>query len=303
MPTDGLTLVGFLTDPQHILGHLRIDCVPPTLKSTDADLLAFWRQAQAKIGAPIQSAEPLELRPPSSAAQLYLDNLVEQSWVRARLAETNATQAAMAMPPPSFQWIEIDPLLALQLAIDVEAAQRICKGLSNPPTEEELLNLCLPSVQPEEKYFMSPVGQNSNSVIVKIRSHSLMIHHWGIFDGPHGEKAAGVTFRVGLPFIHIVRFKGRCFLHNGFHRAYGASLAGATHIPCIFRDVPNAQAVGIRNDGGTFSEALTMSDNPPRLAHFSQGRASAVRMRLKSRVIHVAWQQYSVPDEYDLLFG
>jgi hypothetical protein len=216
------------------------------------------------------------------------------------MIELNQAQAEMGMPPVSFQYVCVDALLAHQIVVDVERSMHHCNALSDPPTEAELLNLCLPLGQPHEDYFAPPVTPFSNSTIIKLRNHNLTMHRWGIFDALHGEKVAGVSFHVGLPFVHVTQFNGRCNLHNGYHRAYGARMAGATHIPCIFRQVNSTQAAGILGfEGGTFPDILLSSNNPPTMAHFTQGRAQPIQLRQRSRVIHVTWHQYSVPDEYD----
>jgi hypothetical protein len=261
-------------------------------------LIAVWQAAQANIGAAF-NAIPSAPIPMPPATQPHMQALLAQPWLTDRLTELNTEQAQTGMSPASFQYVYIDALLAFQMVVDIDRSSDHCQTLTRPPTVAELMNLSLPTAQPHEDFFTSPMTAISNSAIIKLRNHNLQMHRWGIFDAPHGEKVAGVSFHVGLPFVHVTRFNARCYLTNGYHRVYGARLAGATHIPCIFRDVVSAQAVGIRNDGTTFSEALLASANPPTMAHFTQGRAEPVRLRTKSRVIHVTWHQYSVPDEYD----
>lgn len=298
MATDGLSLVGFITDQQIALNHLRLDCVPAD--NSDAALVPIWHAAQTAIGAPLSQAPAAPLPMPPTM-QPYLKNLLAQPWVAERLVELNQMQAEMGMPPVSFQYVYIDALLAHQIIVDTDRSNDHCNALSNPPTESELLNLCLPTGQPpQENYFVPPPSPFSTSTIIKLRNHNLMMHKWGIFDAPHGEKVAGVSFHIGLPFVHVTQFNGRCNLHNGYHRAYGARMAGATHMPCLFRQVNHPLAAGIAGyGGGTFPESLLASNDAPTLAHFTNGRAQSVRLREKSRVIHVTWHQYSVPDEYD----
>lgn len=297
MATDGLSLVGFFPDQQHAINHLRLDCVAPN--PSDAALIAVWQAAQARIGAPFNQTPSAPLPMPATS-QAHMQALLAQPWLTDRLTELNTAQASIGSPPATFQYVYIDSLLAYQFVVDTDRSNHHCNALSNPPTDAELLNLCLPIVQPHEDYFMPPVTPFSTSAIIKLRNHNLQMHRWGVFDGLHGEKVAGVSYYVGLPFVHVTRFNGQCYLHNGYHRTYGARMAGATHLPCIFRDVSNAQAAGILNyENGTFPEALLTSPNPPTVAHFTQNRAQAVRLREKSRVIHVTWHQYSVPDEYD----
>lgn len=299
MPSQGLSLIGFSADQLVALAHLRIDCVPNPVNASDAQLLAVWAAAQQAIGAPIPNAGNADPQPLTAGMQAYVNNLIGMPWVVEQLQQLNQVQASAGLPPATFQTVEVDTLLAYQWIVDVGRSQQNCQALSSPPTEPELLNLCLPAAQPSEPFYSSPITDQSQSILIKLRNHNLQFSHWGIFDGLHGAKVAGVLFRVGLPFVHVVRYGGRCYLHNGYHRAYGARAAGATRIPCIFRDVSSAQMAGIRQDSGTIPEALLVSANPPTLSHFFNGRALTVQLRAKSRVLHVTWQQYSVPDEYD----
>ena len=139
------------------------------------------------------------------------------------------------------------------------------------------------------KPFNTYLGQAS--MILKARSLNVRAFDRGMFNG----EFMGITFGVSQPYVHVVRHNNRCYLHNGIHRTYGARLAGATHIPCIFRDVADHDAVGIHD--GTFPAALLESGNPPTLAHFTGARAHPVRLRSHSRYLHVSWAEYVLPDE------
>lgn len=102
--------------------------------------------------------------------------------------------------------------------------------------------------------------------------------------------------RVGIiALVDEARHNGRHYLHNGFHRCLALRRAGATHAPCILRDVPDHAAVGIH--GGTFSPPLLESANPPTLGHFTQGRAYDVQLKNVARYLHVSWAEYVVADE------
>ena len=76
-----------------------------------------------------------------------------------------------------------------------------------------------------------------------------------------------------------------------------SNVTGATHMPCVFRDLQFVDDIGFRNDGRTFTPSLLESEDPPTLAHFARGRAHAVSLRSLSRVLHVSWAEYAVPEE------
>ena len=278
MATNGLSLVGFM-DQQPAINHLRNACIPTD--SSDAALTAVWNHAKSKLGPAIANAGKPDIQPIPAAHQPYLHQLMSSAWAQ------QVFQGPLANP--SFQMVEVDPLLAYQFTVDLVRSGHHCASLTKPPSLPELLQICLPH-NPIPEQFES--WHTSQSAILKSKGTNLVPLGSGIFNAAF----MGISFGPALPFSHVVRHNGLCYLHNGFHRAVGARLAGATHIPCIVRDVPDHISVGIR-DGVTFSSALLESNNPPTLAHFTQGRAHDVIIRSVSRVIHVSWADYVIPNE------
>jgi len=194
------------------------------------------------------------------------------------------------MPTADFKLVEIDPLLAFQYTISKPRSGFHCDALGNPPTIAELLEVCLPQQQANE-----PVMLSSDSKSVLIRAESLNIRT--LQAGPIAPGVLGIQIGLTLPLLHVVRFNGKCYLHNGFHRALGARAAGATHVPCLFRDVNSYQEVGINDAAGTFSAELLESDNPPTLFHFTSQQAYEVRLRRVARYINVSWSEFAMPVE------
>jgi hypothetical protein len=64
-------------------------------------------------------------------------------------------------------------------------------------------------------------------------------------------------------------------------------------MPCLVHDVTDPAQL----DGGAIDIARLAGDNPPAMAHFTQGLALPVRLRAVSRVIEVGWRQYLRYDE------
>lgn len=278
MADAGLSLVGFM-DQQQALNHLRVACV--SSDPSDAALIPEWQAAVAGIGPPIARAGLPDIQPIPTSHEPYIQQLTQLPWVQQHLAGlANAT----------FQLVEIDPLLAFQFAISSPRSSHHCGHLSNPPTLDDLLAVCLPLQQTNEEINVVPTAQ---SILVKAKSLNIRTLQAGML----ANNLLGLAFGLTLPLLHVVRHNGKCYLHNGFHRALGVRGAGATHVPCLFRDVPDHEAVGIRNDGATFGVPLLESNNPPTLGHFTQGRAHQVSLRSVSRILHVSWSEYAVPDE------
>lgn len=292
MPTPGLSLFGFFSDAEQAIGYLRRDCVPAPGRDSETALAQEWRDARARIGPRIAGAGVADLQPVPVPFQPYLEALLEQAWMRACLGDLEGA---------SFRLVEIDPLLCHQLAIDTSRVDRLLEGLGSP-TIAALLDVCLPMAHPPLSYDPSPVWPDSTSVIVKSPRNDLRIDRFGVFAAGTDTVLLGARLRLAKPFVHVARVDGRCYLLNGYHRLFGCRQAGATHAPCVFRDVPDHEAAGLAGtrlaDGQIrFPVGLLTSDNPPTMAHFTRGRAHRVALRAKSRVVHVSWHQYLVHDE------
>jgi hypothetical protein len=278
MPTSGLSLVGFM-DPSTAIHHLRNACIP--VQADDAALLAEHDLARQKLGAPVANAGNPEIIEISAVDKVYIDTLVQQPWISKALTQFSGA---------TFKLVEIEPLLAYQFSIDESRSQHHCGKLNTPPNLDELLKVCLPIALPNEQITVS---QNLNSVVLKSKSLNFRMMAAGIFE----PSFIGIEFGVSLSLSHVVRMNGRCYLHNGFHRALGARNSGATHIPCLFRDVNTPSEAGIIGGGATFPIELLESANPPTLAHFTQGRAHHVSLRATSRILQVTWTDHVVPEE------
>lgn len=277
MPIPGLSLVGFC-DQHAGVQYLQNTCVPAN--PDPVALAAEWTAARAKLGPPVANAGMPDIQPLPPAQSAYVAQLYAQPWA----------QQLYTLATIQFAYVEIDPLLAYQLHISDGHAAAHGNGFSNPPTMDELLAVCLQQNRPPERWTTSYTAQSMLITAKDLNVRSLL-------QGPIAQNLAGLVYGIGLPWLHVVRFNGRCYLHNGFHRALAARRAGATHFPCVFRDVVTAAEVGIRQDGGTFTQQLLESNDPPTLAHYTGGRGYDVQLRIFSRALHVSWAEYVVPEE------
>ena len=143
-------------------------------------------------------------------------------------------------PGADFALVEIDPLLAYQFHVLTDHSARQCDALKREPTTADLLPICLPSAVPQEEIRIS---QQGHRVFWPRRSLNVRLLEQGWFQT---ENKVGIVFGVGLPLVHVVRCNGKCYLCNGFHRAVGSRQRGATHIPCLIRDVATHAEAGVQ---------------------------------------------------------
>lgn len=232
------------------------------------------------------------------AAQNHMAALMAQPWLNQQPNPQAGIPPGLmqmfAAHNPRFALVEVDPLLAFQFTIDTDRSSQHCAHLSNPPSLDELLQVCLPPLLPVEPLQPSFLQQERHgALLLRSRNLNVMAQQKGLL----APNALGLTFGPQAPLVNVVNLNGRFYLHNGFHRVYGCRMAGATHIPCWLRDVPDAAAAGLRGNRETFTEGLLTSADPPTLAHFTQGRAHAVQLRRLVRLLHVTWADHVIFEE------
>jgi len=277
MPIRGLSLVGFMEFPQ-AEQYLQRACIPPD--ASPRALAAEWNTARARLGDPIEKGGHPEMTAIPAGHSGYLDR------VRAKWLGPNAQGF-------EFRLVEIDRLLAYQHHVSIPRADEHCAQRKGAPSTDELLNVCLPVDAQLREPFASIQGQ---SIILRSEDLNVRLLQQGTIPGIGG--AIGIVVGPALPLVQVVRCNGKCFLNNGFHRAYGMRQRGATHVPCIYRDAAgNYDLLGLRENGATFGRAVMESSNPPTVGHFTQGRAYEVSLRKISRVIQINWSDHLLTDE------
>jgi hypothetical protein len=287
MATPGLSLLGFMSR-QEAIAHLLAHCIPASPEIPA--LVAQWQAAQARRGAPMPAGQP-DIRDVPAADQPYLQMLMRQDWVANFLEQ---------YPSAAFKLVEIDPLLSIQFMVDIKRATDHCSVLPDDPSVADLLPICLPTTYTQEKINMVrlPDGLGKQlsvgAFLLTARSINVRIVDTGFFQA---DNKVGIQFGMSVPLVQVVRFNGRCYLHDGQHRSLGVRLKGATHIPCLFRDVQSAADIGLKTDRSTFTLPILESADAPTVGHFTQGRACEVQLKRFNRIIHVNWAEYAVSDE------
>src|SRR5574341_905901 len=185
MPTQGLSLVGFMDQPQAI-HHLRNDC-KPVGNPNDAALVAEWQAARLQLGAAIQNAGNPDIQDIPQAHQGHLQQIL-QAWQQ---------NPAPWMLGATFKLVQIDPLLAYQFTVDTDRSNHHCNALNNPPVDQ-LVQLCLP-IAPQIEEIQSV--RAAQSLIIRARSLNVQM----LDRGKLADNAVGITFGVSAPYVHVVR--------------------------------------------------------------------------------------------------
>jgi len=253
MPIGGLSLLGFM-DHQLALHYLTTYCI--VADQSPQALLQHWNDARAKLGP----AQP-------HAGQPNIQNIPVAH--NAHLQQMLAAYPILAQPAPipwSFRLVEIAPLLAFQFHIATELSVPRFAALPHPPQTGDMLPICLP-LQPET--CQPQITRSPNSIVFRDSNLNFRILGPLEDDPTQPFKVGGIALGPGNPWVAVSRFNGRCYLSNGYHRAYEVQAAGASHIPCMLLDVPDFAGVGAQGGGATFDRALLESGNPPTCGHFT----------------------------------
>ncbi len=287
MATAGLSLLGFMNQ-QEAIAHLLAHCVPE--KREVPALVELWQAARARKGPAMNGGNP-NIKDMPAANRPYIDMLLRQQWL---------TQFLTLVHGGEFKLVEIDPLLTIHFMVDLKRSNDRCRALPQNPDVADLLPICLPDKYADAEISMIRLPDMANkplnvgSFLLTAPSLNVRIVEAGYFKA---DNKIGIQFGLPVPLVQVVRFNGRCYLHDGLHRTIGARRKGATHIPCLFRDAQSAAEIGLKPDKSTFSLQILESADAPTVGHFTQGRACEVQLRHYKRVVHVNWAEYAIPDE------
>ena len=278
MPSPGIVLIGFMPEQQAI-SYLAGTCF--TINQSPAALSAEWRDAKAKIGPPVANAGNPSIEPIPAHHQPYMQQLNALPWC-----------IDMIQQGWDFRLVEIDPLLAFQSHVDLARSATHCNAIPKPPSVADLLPICLPlQIEPV------PIQWSSYPHSFILKSRSLNLRMMPPNPQMQPPNFIGIQWAVSLPFVQVVRFDNRCYLSNGYHRAYGAKEAGATHVPCLFREAQTFEEVGAQDGPAGIPRSVLESADPPTVSHFSAARGYSVSLKATTRIIHVTWSDYAMIDE------
>jgi hypothetical protein len=286
MPTAGLSLLGFMSKDL-ARDYLRQMCVDAPSSAVDFD--RRYVAAVNRLGPQFPRAGQPDVHPIPSSHDPYLHG------VQANPRFGTAIEI-QGLGSWSFKLVEIDPILVYQFGLSKDFARRHSGNLSNPPTLDQMLSVCLPQRLTGEQPIVS---KHSNRVQITMKDMNFRLLGGLQYVGnPQDQVAVTGVFCVrATNLAQVVRYNNRTYMKNGVHRGYALRLAGATHMPCLYLEAKDWSALDAGRDRETFGRDLLESANPPCCAHFSQERATDVTLRTMMRIIEVTWSDKVVSDD------
>jgi hypothetical protein len=272
MPLPALSLVGFM-DERDALEYLRTQCI--CKDTSDAALVKMWQDARARVGNPIPRAGQPNILDIPTKHTAYLQGLRNHPRYK-------DTVAGMQV---SFKQVEIAPLLAYQFHVHTQKSQTPTASAQIGSTMQELLQWCLPH---STEALRADATSGENGVVVTSSNINLAILSTQIGQVvPEQLTSLNVAWGPRSNLVQVVRYEGRCFLKNGYHRAYQLGKLNIKHIPCLLLEATKWEEVGALGRR-VFPRELLESSNPPTAGHFLQHRAFEVVLPVLKSVIRVA---------------
>jgi hypothetical protein len=112
---------------------------------------------------------------------------------------------------------------------------------------------------------------------------------------PEAGQLVGFSIAFGSPYVHVVEYKGRCFLKDGYHRTYGLLARGITRVPCLYEQARSFSDV---HSGGTthVTQEYLLGDHPPLLTDALEPLLTeTVEQQLFRKVVRIRAEEFVVP--------
>ena len=272
MPKSALSLLGYLEQGK-AFEYLQTTCLlddssPQTLQQHFEDAISRLGLAVKKAGYP----HILEIPDPH---QQYVD-IVKNS-PPARMLEFRGVIA--------IQLVEIAPLLAFQIHIELERAESLYQSVRTVPDVGEMLLKCFPlgndNIPIELSQPLTPSSWTVRTPSLNFRPLTGGLLTVG------GENYFGVKVGLANPLVQVLKFEGRYYLANGYHRAFSLGRAGAKYLPCIVQEVKSLDELAL-----SIPIERLQSDNPPTLQHFLNDRAYPVQLRNYKKYMTVTYAEH-----------
>ena len=154
-----------------------------------------------------------------------------------------------------------------------------------------MLSTCLP-LEAGDLSIEQPCWEKNKVTITSLdpntRLYDRPLHL--VYDPQEKKRALmGLIIGTGSPLAQVVKFEGRYYLKNGYHRAYYLRMNGIIQLPCILLEANSEADIGL--SAGTLPMNILKSNNPPTMGHFTNNRAFTLPIKRFKRRIQISWAE------------
>lgn len=203
----------------------------------------------------------------------------------------------------SIQVVDLTKILAYQKLVKIEGlVERVSPIISDRSDKEKLAKFCLPLDPPELPQGLIPDmdkhGFSVSSLNPNLRFAGAQVGTIAVAPqlGMPSVNMIGVTFLIsmGASYMQAVRYNGRTFLRDGYHRAVSLLQNGITQVPCVFIEATSFEQVGA-DPASMLSHEILYGQYPPYLKDFIVDLVSTdVLQPSIRRVIHLRASEFNI---------
>jgi hypothetical protein len=247
------------------------------------------QEEAASCRAAVERKDPYEPTDPTVSDHPFAEFLSE---IEAR----PAVQAAFQGMSWRTSVVDLTKVLSFQKLVFFEAGTEY----TSPARDADLVEICLPSEQtaPPLGAIGDPDGKGFtvSSLNPNLRIAGGQFGAVAPGAGQPSTKMQAITFFVsmGTSYLHVVRYRDRCFLRDGYHRAARLIRAGVTIVPCLFIEARSFEEV--QTPMGAFPYEVLYGERPPALIDFwDNDRSRTITQLAIRKVIRIRGEEFVVP--------
>jgi hypothetical protein len=259
---------------------------------------SYEAQRAALLARPAFVPSPMTVDPlPEAIADRAEELLKTLRPAGHRAGSSGHAHAQASGPSLSAGIVDLTRLISFQRAVNLEQiADRVAAAA--PGDWAALAEICLPLGGAEEEDLHGTFDKDGRGVTITSHNPNLRVGHVRTVPGPEGGNARviGFTLMFGTRHVHVVEYKGRHFLKDGYHRCHGLLARGITRVPAIYE---RARSFADVHSGSTtfVSQEYLLGTHPPMLTDFLHPGVSAtvsqqafrksIRIRAEEFVVNV----------------
>src|SRR5882724_9361709 len=279
-------LLGWMTEQDGIsvlLGR------PPMLAEDVTAPRMLWQAARNAVQArPAYSPRPVLV---DTGDRTQLDAVAHRADVAAHFSGMNWRP----------EWVDLGEVLSFQKGIVLDGADERIGSADRDASA--LFKLCIPGEGPAPSPAAISSDPDNKGFTISSLNPNLRIVGAQVSDAdvspaigmpPMKMKAFTILAFTGLSYLQVVRYRDRCFVRDGYHRATGLLRRGVRVVPCIFIEARNFGEVGC--PPGSLTDEVMYGDRPPRLVDFwDDATAREVEQIAIRKVLRVRGDEFLVP--------
>jgi hypothetical protein len=165
--------------------------------------------------------------------------------------------------------VDLRHVCAIQAVVHTEDALRRVEGLVKDDwTSIASITMPVPPAHPLPLPAIFDESRKAHVISSQNPNLRVMVNLQGMQVDVNGMKMPAFGFGIALApsFLCVAKLKGRYFLRDGYHRAYGLLRRGITHVPALVREFPSIESVQL--PAGMLPQDAFLGDRPALLPDY-----------------------------------